>query len=360
MSDVLIGDILPYTQAIAILGQTVYGTNWTANVASDVVVYVTPFGQSPNDQTQILSYPSQFSVAFIGDQLQVQVTLVTPSGAGDIVTITRMTPADRENLYTNTNFTPSMLNNDFEILTLVDQQAQLVNQLIAPRYNYSAVIAPNSSFPNANIILPLLLPNTVWVMNNAGTQIITTLIPSGGIAPANATYILQTANALLPNAQALSLLADGVLYNQTGTGVLTIIPQNTAVPGDVLTFVSATAPPVWEASGSQGITNWQTVTAANINIQSGDGIVANNTGSPLQIVLPTTFAVGDEIGVMGLGSAGWTLVANAGQTIKFGSVSTSVAGSISSDIQYSNLFIRGLVANTTWTVETTNSNPTYL
>ena len=38
---------------------------------------------------------------------EVQVTLVTPSNLGDIVTITRMTPADRENLYTNTNFVPS-------------------------------------------------------------------------------------------------------------------------------------------------------------------------------------------------------------------------------------------------------------
>jgi hypothetical protein len=113
MSDVLIGDILPYTQATAILNQVVFGTNWTANVASDVVVYVTPFGSPANDAMQVLSYPSQYSVSFIGALQQVQVTLVTPSGAGDIVTITRQTPADRLNLYSNTNFTPSMLNNDF-------------------------------------------------------------------------------------------------------------------------------------------------------------------------------------------------------------------------------------------------------
>jgi hypothetical protein len=189
MSDVVIGDILPYTQATAILNQVDFGTNWTANFASDVVVYVTPFGDAPDDETQILSYPSQYSVTFIGAELEVQVTLVTPSAAGDIVTITRMTPADRENLYTNTNFTPSMLNNDFGILTLVDQQAELVNQLIAPRYNYSAVIAPNSSFPNANIILPILNGNEFWAMNGAGTAIesvpISTIVSGGTVTQIN-------------------------------------------------------------------------------------------------------------------------------------------------------------------------------
>lgn len=182
MSGVIIGDTIPYTQATAILNQTVYGTNWTADAASDVVVYSRIAGSTPNDVLDILSYPSQYSVAFIGSQEEVQVTLVTPSLAGDIVTIIRNTPASRTNLYSNTNFTPSMLNNDFGILTLVDQQAQLVNQLIGPRYNYSAVIAPNSSFPNANIILPILGANQVWLMNPTATEIIASTI-GGGIPP---------------------------------------------------------------------------------------------------------------------------------------------------------------------------------
>ena len=93
MSQVVIGDIIPYTQATAILNQTVFGTNWTADAASDVVVYVTPPATDANDVTQILSYPSDYSVAFIGSQQDVQVTLVAPSVAGARVTITRQTPA---------------------------------------------------------------------------------------------------------------------------------------------------------------------------------------------------------------------------------------------------------------------------
>jgi hypothetical protein len=167
MSQVIINDIPPYTQATAILDQVVFGTNWTANYPSDVVVYVTPEGDSPDDFTQILSYPSQYSVIFVGALQQVQVTLVTPSAQGDIVTITRMTPSDRENLYNNSNFLPSMLNNDFGILTLVDQQAQLVNQSIAPRYNYSATITPI-----VDTIIPILPANSFWAMNENGTGIV--------------------------------------------------------------------------------------------------------------------------------------------------------------------------------------------
>ena len=286
MSQVVIGDILPYTQAIAILNQTVFGTNWTANVESDVVVYVTPFGDAPDDFTQILSYPSDFSVAFIGDEEEVQVTLVTPSSAGDIVTITRQTPADRMNLYTNTNFIPSMLNNDFGILTLVDQQAQLVNQLIGPRYNYSAIIQDV-----IDTILPILGPGQIWMKDQGNDAIVAVDFATGG---------------------------------------------------------------------GGNITSWQTVSVPSVNAASGNGFVADRTATPVQVVLPAVFNVGDEIGVLGLGAGGWSLVANTGQTIKFGSVTTSSAGAINSDVQYANIFVRGLVANTTWSVELVNSNPTVI
>ena len=175
MSGVIINDVPPRTQSVATGGQTVFDTTWTANVASDVVVYVTPVGFVADDFTQILAYPSQYSVTFVGALQEVRVTLVTPSTLGDIVTITRMTPADRENLYVNTNFTPSMLNSDFATLTLVDQQAQLVNQLIGPRYNYSEVI-----IPVVDTILPKLLANQLWVMNPTGTGIIAVDFSGGG------------------------------------------------------------------------------------------------------------------------------------------------------------------------------------
>ena len=183
MSQVVIGDILPRTQLTAVGGQTVFDTNWTANYPSDVVVYTRPLNTPANDLAQVLSYPSQYSVTFIGPSQQVRVTLVAASTLGDIVTITRQTPADRVNLYSNTNFTPAMLNNDFGILTLVDQQAQLVDQLVGPRYNYSGIINPLGL--DEDTILPILGPNEFWAKNQANNAIvavdISTIVTGGTV-----------------------------------------------------------------------------------------------------------------------------------------------------------------------------------
>lgn len=362
MPAIAINDTPPYTQIrVTSIGETIFGTNWTANYPSDVVVFYTPLGDAPDDLTQMLPYPSAYSVDFIGSSLEVQVTLsVGAANIGDIVTITRMTPSDRLNLYSNTNFTPTMLNQDFGILTLVDQQAQLVNQSIAPRYNYSAIINPNPSFPTCDTILPILPANCVWVKNPENTAIIAMTIPTGGNAPDDSTYILQVPDSSLPAAQALSELADGLLYNTFGTGVLSVIDQSSASAGDVLTFVGTDLPPVYAAPSSSGISNWQTITAPSVPVNGGDGIVANRTATFVQVELPATFNVGDMIGILGLGTGGWSVVANAGQTIVFGSETTSTAGSITSDITNANIFLRGLVANTTWTVELVNSNPTII
>ncbi len=216
MTSVIINDILPRTQAIATAGQTVYSTDWTANFASDVVVYSRAINTAPNDSTQILN-SSLYNVAFIGDQQIVQVTLVNASSLGDVVTITRMTPADRENLYTNTNFTPSMLNNDFGILTLVDQQAQLVNSQIAPRYNYSALITNL-----VDTILPILGANETWVKNPGDTAIIPYTLPASGIAPADSTYVLLMPDSTLPNSFSLSTLGAGLLVNDPGGTTLLV------------------------------------------------------------------------------------------------------------------------------------------
>lgn len=241
MSDVVIGDILPYTQAFATAGQTVFGTNWTANVASDVVVYYTPTGLAPNDQTQKLNYPADFSVAFIGLQLQVQVTLTTPAANNnDVVTITRQTPADRENLYSNTNFLPSMLNNDFGILTLVDQQAQLVDQLIGPRYNYSAII-----LDVVDTILPILPANCAWVKNSSNTAIIaidlSASVPGGGTINIGAINELAFYAANGTTISGLPTGNNGVLVTGN-TGIPSIsstLPVGLIIPSPIIKYSDA-------------------------------------------------------------------------------------------------------------------------
>jgi hypothetical protein len=274
MTSVIINDILPRTQAIAIAGQTVYSTNWTVNYPTDVVVYNTPFGQAPNDITDLLTN-SQYNVALIGDEQEVQVTLITPSGAGDVVTITRATPADRLNLYTNTNFIPSMLNNDFGILTLVDQQAQLFDTQIAPHYNYSAII----NVP-LDVVLPILVANQTWAKNPANTAFVPYILPQSGIAPAADTYVLLTPDSALPNSFALSTIPSGFMVSDlTGNTIITTSftgtsNQITVVNGLGLggpTNISITPNPIIPGTAGMGIPSGTTaqrvIPSSNISLR---------------------------------------------------------------------------------------------
>lgn len=257
MSSVIIGDIVPYTQATATGGQTVFSTNWTANVESDVVVYLTPSGSAPDDVTQILSYPSDFSVAFIGAAQEVQVTLVVGAGVGDTVTIIRNTPADRENLYSNTNFTPSMLNTDFGILTLVDQQAQLVDQKIGPRYNYSAIIVNV-----VDTILPILGANQVWAKNAGNTAIVAVTIGSGGISGVINVGLQNELAWYAANGVTISGLPtgnNGVLVTSAG-GVPSIsssLPSGLVIPSPKITTG------IYDANGNLSIAITATPSAVN-------------------------------------------------------------------------------------------------
>lgn len=82
-------------------------------------------------------------------------------------------------------------------------------------------------------------------------------------------------------------------------------------------------------------------------------IVAN--AGQTTITLPTTFAIGDVVIIKGLGAAGWILAAGAATTIKAGNQTTSAAGSLTSSNLYDTVTISGIVANTTWSVDSMQS-----
>jgi hypothetical protein len=102
---------------------------------------------------------------------------------------------------------------------------------------------------------------------------------------------------------------------------------------------------------------WTDVTAASMNANVNNGYIADRAATPVTILLPLNFNIGDTVIVMGKGTGGWSLVANTGQNIQFGSLSSSTDGSINSDIQFGNIQVRGLIPNLTWEVVSVLGNP---
>lgn len=218
MTQVVINDVIPREQLFATAGQTVFNTLFTADAASDIDVYARADGVPPDDITQRVSR-TLYNVTFVGGSQTVRVTFLSGRVLNDVITIVRNTPAERLNLYINTNFVPSMLNQDFGILTLVDQQAQMYDTVINPGYYVSATIEPDTILGGGDKILPILPAMYGWRKNAANTAIEPIYIPDGGFAPNPATYLIQTASADLPNAQVMGNLATGFVVNTTATGV---------------------------------------------------------------------------------------------------------------------------------------------
>ena len=219
----IINDVPPRTQSIAGLNQFIYSTTWTASDESDILVYSRNPSVPANDISQLVS-SSNYTVQFIGSDNIVQVTfnaLENPPQY-NIVTIVRNTPSDFLNNYTNTNFLPSMLNSDFDNVTLANQQTQLWSQ-IAPHYNYSEVI----NFP-IDLILPILGANQFWAKNNTNTAFEALDVSEVSGAPTNSPFVIYQADTELPDAFNLATLANGILFQTVSGGVAT--PNTTPFP----------------------------------------------------------------------------------------------------------------------------------
>lgn len=240
-TQVTINDVQPKTQITATGGQTVFSTNWTANAASDVVVYARTSTEEPDDLTQEVD-SSNYSVSFVGTEETVEVTFSTGRTADDVITITRDTPADRLNLYTNVNFTASMLNQDIGILTLVDQQAQLYNDQIAPHYNVSATVdlGDTNTGDGGDIYLPILEANQFWVKNSSNTKIEAVTLPSGDSLPVTLPLFTYTSSDYLSQEQNLGALSTGVLYQTVASGSSTVSVLNTTGSDDAVLSTSPT------------------------------------------------------------------------------------------------------------------------
>ena len=215
MSNIKINDVFQRIQYAATNGQTQFSIpfpffdNAYVTVWQDGVVINQGAGAG------------EYGITGAGSPSGGTITLVTPATLDSIITIEGIMPIDRTSIYSATisNLTGSDLNGDFNREVVMMKQIQTTQALLQLQYAPWAEISQDPDVTTDRYI-PLLPPLGAWRMNAGGTAIETFLTPtSGTLAPGDATYILQTADADLPNAQAMGALATGLVVNTTTTGV---------------------------------------------------------------------------------------------------------------------------------------------
>ena len=135
-----------------------------------------------------------------------------------------------------------------------------------------------------------------------------------------------------------------------------IISVSPSTAGFVLTSNGVSADPSFQAPALVDFP--YTVLTADAPLLNNNGYFINGAGV-LNLTLPVTAAVGDAIVIDGLNSAnGWALTYGTGQSILFGTATSTVtSGSISSTLPSDCMRLVCYVADTTWVVETSQGNP---
>jgi hypothetical protein len=105
-------------------------------------------------------------------------------------------------------------------------------------------------------------------------------------------------------------------------------------------------------TGLPGEFVWAANATTTITAAVGNGYITTAAGA-VTVNLPTTFAVGTQIGIIGQGAGGWTAVLGASTNIKFcgNTYTTSAASTNISD----GIILTASVANTTWAMNILSS-----
>ncbi len=103
--------------------------------------------------------------------------------------------------------------------------------------------------------------------------------------------------------------------------------------------------------GGGGVTAWIVVTAATQAIAPNFGYIANR-GTQITFTLPAVAAIGTVFRICGEGVGGYTIAQNAGQTLFFGTASTTtgVGGSLAAADYGDAIEVLCITANTNFRV----------
>lgn len=251
--------------------------------------------------------------------------------------------------------------------------------------NSGGAVGPDGAF-NINI----LGSSPMSVAGNPGTNTLTISVASaseiqiGVVELATAAETItgtSTTLAVHPsglNAKLGTQTANGLIYGQGGAGFTLgslaaatngqLPIGNTGNPPTLATLTAGSNITIMNGAGSitisatggsGGVTVWNEVLGVAQAMAVNNGYITNNA---LQVVctLPAVAVVGDVVRLTGKGAGGWHIAQNAGQTIYFGTstTTTGVAGFLESTAQRDGVELLCITANTEWNVLTSMGNLT--
>ena len=192
-----------------------------------------------------------------------------------------------------------------------------------------------------------------------------TLLTSGAIGVINLgnlnSLAYYSSNPLGNTLSAIATANSAVLVtNSTGvpswSGTMTngqLIIGSTGDAPVAATITPGTGISVTNAAGAITIATtsfsiaWSGVSGTTQAAAINSGYVIQNAAQTT-VTLPATAPIGSVVSVRGLGTAGWILAANTGQTIKVIGSTTSSGGSLTSAERYDSIDVTCVTADTTW------------
>lgn len=166
MANVIVNDIQPRIQYVALQDQTVFFFPFVTFEASDLKVFLTPVGNTASDGADILQLGIDYVVEGIADSNGGNVILTNSANGGDFITILRDSPISRTTNFAPGSFSEEQMNDALNEQVTFSQDNEMFRDKLNPQYQQSDFFLPGQ------LVLPKLGANQVWKATADGNGLI--------------------------------------------------------------------------------------------------------------------------------------------------------------------------------------------
>ncbi len=185
--ELITNDNSPRLQFVSTVSQTDFVYDFAILTESDPKVFLTPFGQVA-DPINILTLDVDYTIPEFTDTGGTVRLFISPA-AGSILTIERDTPSTQLTNYVTDNFTKEALTANFNKLTLLIQQAEMLIERRGLTY-----IEPEE-LDTGQTIIPKLKQGEFWTANSVGKIVAGILTQDPGSSTLRAELLSSTVSA---------------------------------------------------------------------------------------------------------------------------------------------------------------------